>query len=127
MLFVAIWAQVLYVVAMSALSANELQGRYASLLAQPPFCHAASPYLLHRALSSRRPPIDVSLAAVKTWWEKCKIGQIELSVSSAKELEEKYGDIVKALAVNNSSAYLLAKALRSGEPAVYISDGVARQ
>ena len=109
------------------LSAQQLHQQYGELLQQPPFCNAASPYLLHIALSNRSPAIDVSMAAVKTWWQKYKQGQIELSVSSAKELQEKYGDIAKALAVNNSSGYLLVKALRDGEPAVYISDGVARQ
>ena len=109
------------------LSGKQLHDQYGELLQQPPFCTAASPYLLHIALSSRSPPIDVSIAAVNTWWKKYKHGQIQLSVSSAKELQEKYGDIAKALAVNNSSGYLLVKALRDGEPAVYISDGVARQ
>ena len=109
------------------LSAKQLQEQYGELLQSPPLSECPSAYLLHSALSSRRPPIDVSMAAVKTWWQKYKHGQIQLSVSSAKELQEKYGDIVKALAVNNSSSYLLVKALRDGEPAVYISDGVARQ
>ena len=49
------------------------------------------------------------------------------AASSGKELQEKYGDIVKVLAVNNSSAYLLVRALRDREPAVYISDGIAKQ
>ena len=109
------------------LSAKQLQEQYGELLQQPPLSECPSAYLLHIALSRMRPPIDVSSAAVKTWWQKYKQGQIELSVSSAKELQEKYGDIAKALAVNNSSGYLLVKALRDGEPAVYISDGVARQ
>ena len=109
------------------LSAQQLHQQYGELLQQPPFCNAASPYLLHIALSKRSPPIDVSMAAVKTWWQKYKHGPIELSVSTAKELQEKYGDIAKALAVDNYSGYLLVKALRDGEPAVYISDGVARQ
>ena len=82
---------------------------------------------MHSALSRREPPIDVSMAAVKTWWQKYKHGVIQYSVSNAKDLHDKYGDIVKSLAVSNSSAYLLVKALRNREPAVYISDAVARQ
>ena len=107
------------------LSAQQLHDQYGELLQQPPLSECPSAYLLHSALSSRSPPIDVSIAAVNTWWKKYKHGQIQLSVSSAKELHEKYGDIAKALAVNNSSAYLLVKALRDGELAVYIADGVA--
>ena len=82
---------------------------------------------MHNALSRREPPIDVSMAAVKTWWQKYKHGVIQYSVSNAKDLHDKSGDIAKSLAISNSSAYLLVKALRNREPAVYISDAVARQ
>ena len=109
------------------LSAKELQAQYGELLQQAPLSECPSAYLLHSALRRRSPPIDVSAGAVRSWWNTYKAGQVELSVSTAKELQEKYGDIAKALAVNNSSGYLLVKALRDGEPAVYISDGVARQ
>ena len=71
--------------------------------------------------------IGVAMGTVRTWWQKYKHGEIQFSASSCKELQEKYGDIVKCLAVNNSSAYLLVRALRDREPAVYISDGVAKQ
>ena len=73
---------------MSALSAKELQEQYAHLLTSPPCSHASSPYFLHCALSNITPRIGVSMSAVKTWWQKYKPGQVEFTVSSAKELEE---------------------------------------
>ena len=109
------------------LSAKELQAQYGDLLQQAPLSECPSAYLLHSALRRRSPPIDVSAGVVRSWWNTYKAGRVELTVSSAKELEEKYGDLVKALAVNNTSGYLLVRALRGGQPPVYISDGVARQ
>ena len=67
------------------------------------------------------------MATVKTWWLKYQHGEIQLSASSGKELQNKYSDIVATLAVNNSSAYLLVRALRDRDPPVHISDGVAKQ
>ena len=67
------------------------------------------------------------MATVKTWWLKYKHGGVQFSASSGKDLHDKYSDIVTTLAVNNSSAYLLVRALRDRDPPVHISDGVAKQ
>ena len=109
------------------LNAQQLEQQYGALLRQSPLSECPSAYLLHRAVASRTPPIDVSAGAVREWWNTYKAGQVEHTVSSAKALEEQYGDRAKALAVNNTSGYLLVRALRGGQPPVYISDGVARQ
>ena len=79
---------------MSSLSASELQEQFAHLLTVPPCSQASSPYLLHGALSSITPRIDVSSSAVKTWWIKYGPGRVEFTVSTAKDLDEKYGHIV---------------------------------
>ena len=79
---------------MSSLTATELREQYGSLLLEPPFCEAPSPYLLHQALGQKRPPVKVSYAAVRTWWNKYRVGG-EQSVQSAKELDEKYGDVLR--------------------------------
>ena len=110
-----------------SLTAKELQDQYGDLLQQTHFSECPSAYLLHSALSRRTPPIHVSMGAVKTWCQKYKHGNVQFSVSSCKELHEKYGDLVNVLAVNSPSAYLLVRALRDREPAVYISDEVAKQ
>ena len=114
-------------VAAPRLTAKLLQDEHGALLQQPPFSACPSAYLLHSALSKRTPPIAVSMATVKTWWLKYKHGEIQFSASSGKELQDKYSEFVTTLAVNNSSAYLLVKALRDRDPAVHISDGVAKQ
>ncbi len=56
--------------AATGLTASELQAQYGNILAEPPLADATSPYLLHRALTSRHPPIAVSDATVKVWWNK---------------------------------------------------------
>ena len=114
-------------VAAPRLTATLLQDEHGALLQQPPFSGCPSAYLLHSALSKRTPPIAVSMATVKTWWLKYKHGDIEFAVKSGTELQDKYGDIAKELAVNNSSAYLLVRALRDRAPPLHISDGVAKQ
>ena len=103
-------------VAAPRLTATLLQDEHGALLQQPPFSGCPSAYLLHSALSKRTPPIAVSMATVKTWWLKYKHGDIEFAVKSGTELQDKYGDIAKELAVNNSSAYLLVRALRDRVP-----------
>ena len=95
------------------LTAKLLQEKYGDLLQQAPLSDCPSAYLLHSALSRRK--IGVSMGTVRTWWQKYKHGEIQFSASSCKELQEKYGDIVKVLTVNNSSAYLLVRALRDRE------------
>ena len=51
-----------------ALSSSDLQSIHSHVLSQPPLSDCPSPYLLHAALTKRRPPIVVSHAAVKHWW-----------------------------------------------------------
>ena len=104
-----------------SLTAKELQDQYGDLLQQTHLSEYPSAYFLHSALSRRTPPIHVS------WYQKYKHGNVQFSVSSCKELHEKYRDLVNVLAVNSPSAYLLVRALRNREPAVYISDEVAKQ
>ena len=48
-------------------------------------------------------------------------------VSSAEELQEKYGALVKDLVAAHPTAYKFCQALRSEPPAVYCSDGIAKQ
>ena len=76
------------------LSTDELQTQHGQLLLQPPFSECPTPFLLHKALQQRRPIINVTMGVAKEWVKKYKVGgQL---VSSAKELQEKYGDRVAA-------------------------------
>ena len=92
-----------------------------------PLSEFPSAYLLHSALSRRKPPIDVSMTAVRTWWDKYRHGQVQASVSNAKDLDDKYGEIVRRLATEHRSAYKLTAALKKMDTPLHVSDGIARQ
>ena len=110
-----------------SLTAKDLQAKYGQLLQQPPFSDCGTAYLLHEALTKRKPPIAVKYSAVRIWWDKHRVSGGQKSVQNAKELEEKYGDILRPLAVENNTAYKLCDALKKRDPPLYVSDGVARQ
>ena len=109
------------------LTAKQLHEQYADLLSQPPFSEATSAYLLHLALTSRQPPIQVSHGAVKQWWKTYKVAAGAGALKSAQELEDKYGDSIRPLVVDNPTAYKFCQALRKREPPIFVTDGVAKQ
>ena len=109
---------------MAQLTAQQLHEQYHDLLQQPPFSDAPTPYRLHQALVQRG--INVTHQVCKTWWNKYRIS-VEVSVKSAKELDEKYSHIVKPLAVENRTAHKLCAAMREHDPPVYVTDGVAKR
>ena len=109
-----------------SLSSQQLHDKYADLLLEAPFSQATSPYLLHKALTERRPPIAVSHAAVKHWWKTYKVSGGAEPLKSAQELEEKYGDSIRHLAVEYPSAYKLSRALEQRDPPIFVSDGIAK-
>ena len=49
-----------------------------------------------------------------------------ITISSASELQEKYGCIATLLAKEHATAYKLCKALRTRQPAIHVSDGIAK-
>ena len=78
------------------ISTKDLEARHADLLAQAPYVHCPTAFLLHKALHTRTPPIMVTMQTVKEYLKKQSIGQ--MSATTAKELHEKYGAIVTAQA-----------------------------
>ena len=110
-----------------SLSAAQHQEKHGELLKQAPYADAPSPFLLHKALTSRRPPIRITHAAVKTWFAKYKANPNQQSIQSATELNEKHGDIVKHLSIDYHTAYKLGAALRNRDPPIFASDGVVKQ
>ena len=72
------------------LFARELERDHGRELSRPPFSEVRSPYLLFRALQERRPPIDTTRQAVKTWWQTYR-STSGMRIGSAEELEEKHG------------------------------------
>ena len=67
----------------------------------------------------------VSLKVVAEWWRRHRVRGGQYTVSSAQELEDKYGDAVRALLDGSITVYRLCKQLRERDPPVYVSDGVA--
>ena len=55
------------------------------------------------------------------------MGAARYSVCSAQELDDRYGDVVRSLVMEKTTAYQLCKALRERASPVYVSDGVAKQ
>ena len=108
------------------LTAKRLQEQHGELL-QEQYADVGSPYLLHRALTGRDPPIRISYAAVRTWFAKYRVNTGDQCAKNAEELDEKYGDILRASAVENSSSYKLCSALRCRDPPLYLADGLAKQ
>ena len=86
-----------YCFAMPLLRALDLQRLYGAELARPPLSEVRSAYLLHRALEARRPRIDTTKQAVKTWWDKYRrtpdgSGQ---RIHDVEMLESEYGDSLR--------------------------------
>lgn len=79
-----------------------------------------------KALTSRRPPIRITHAAVKTWFSKYKTNPNQQSIQSATELHEKHAEIVTPLSKEYNTAYKLGAALRKLEPPIFASDGILK-
>ena len=105
-------------------SALGLQTRYSELLTQAPYVDAQSPYLLHKALSSS---IGITQGIVKQWWSLHRVSEGDVRLSSAAELEERYGDTIRHYAVEHPTAFKLCKALRQRDPPICIGDSSAKQ
>ena len=111
---------------MAAITAQQFEKRYGAM------CRAEYPDLggraLVTALAKRQPPIVVSFGVLEQWIKRKSMKPADaITVSSAEELQEKYGALVKGLVVLHPTAYKLCQALRSQSPAVYCSDGIAKQ
>ena len=81
------------------LSTDELQAQHGELLSQSPYTECPSPFLLHKALHQRRPIIHVTVGVAKEWCKKYRVGAQQVGVSSAKELQDNYGDRVAAVVI----------------------------
>ena len=111
--------------AMSKLSAQQLQEKYGDMLAGPPWSDLKSAYLLQRALQRRRPAVPVSVAAVKTWIGKYRIASGGYSINTAEELQDQYGSSILPLAREHPTEYKLTNALLKRDPPIVITDAVA--
>ena len=55
----------------------------------------------------RQPPVVISHAAVKVWWNKYKISGDANGIQSAKQLEELHGDDAAATTATDTTAYYI--------------------
>ena len=106
-----------------ALSAKALHEQYGPELSRPPLADCGSPYYLHQALRAKG--IEVSHQACKLWWCKYRVVPGQVSISSAKELEEQHGSAIRHLGMEYNTAFKLCGALRKLDPPLYVSDKVA--
>ena len=97
------------------LNARELQEQYGELLCQPPYQQCSTGYLLQQALASRQPPIPVSVQVATVWLMTYRVPEGAQTVSSAQDLEERYGDTIRHLGLEYPSAYKFCRALREME------------
>ena len=111
---------------MATITAPQFEKRYGAT------CRAEYPEhtgreALRTVLLQRVPSINVPEGVLRQWLKRSVKPADAITVSSADELQEKYGALVKGLVVVHATAYKLCQALRSQSLAVYCSDGIAKQ
>ena len=87
---------------------------------EPPFCDAVSLWLLHRALSARRPPIAVKRLAVEQWWQKYRSAGGQALLQNAKQFEENYGDLVRKELQEQYGALMKEPAFSAAPPTIIL-------
>ena len=89
----------------SKITAAVFQETYGDLVAGE-YPHCTTAYTLRVALANRQPPIVVSDAMLKVWFQTQRIPDGAVKVSSAQELQDKCGDFLGALALQYPTAYI---------------------
>ena len=77
------------------------------------------------ALASRRPPVYVSEGIVKQWMSHYRSPAGAIQVSTADEMEGRYGEKIRGLAAANRTGYRLMKALKTLSPPLYATEKAA--
>ena len=107
------------------LTAVQFEAQYGELVRRE-FPQYLTARTLRRALEERRPPVRVSDGVLKVWFATQAAPPGTVTVSSASELDEQYGDMVRALAATHESAYKLCRALLAATPPLRVTDGLAK-
>ena len=108
------------------LTAVQFEAQYGDLV-RLDFSEYITSRTLLTALGERDPPIRVSRGVLDVWLTKQAAPPDVVSVSTAAELDEKYGAIVRPLAATHASSYKLSRAMLGATPPLRITDGVAKQ
>ena len=101
--------------------------QYAELMSQPPYSEATSPYLLHKCCVQGSPKIEVTAAVIKQWWGKYRVVEGQTRITSARELQERYGDSMAHYAVEHPTPFKLCQALAKREHPICIDDSIAKE
>ena len=107
------------------LTAKLFQERYGDIVSEH-FSQYTTAYTLRVALSQRKPPIIVTDGMLKIWFAKFRLASDAVTVSSAEDLNTRYGDLLPALAAQNPSAYRLMRVLKEQTPPLHVSEKVMR-
>ena len=111
---------------MSRLTAAQFELQYGELVRREHAEHSTA-RTLRRALEERRPPVRVSEGVLKVWFAKQAAPPDTVIVSSAAELDEQYGEVVRSLAATHASAYKLCRAMLTATPPLRVTDGIAKE
>ena len=112
---------------MAFLTTEALQRVYGQELAGEPYVSLKSPRYLYKALRARSPPLAVSDEVYKQWFQKYRTPVGAVRVETVQALEAGYGPLVRQVQIDaGGSVYKLCGALRKQQPAVYITDAIAR-
>ena len=109
-----------------SLSAVELEERYGAVLAAPPYAEMKSAYLLHRALVLAHPAVAFGYPACRIWWTKHRVMAGGIRLSSSREVEEKYGAVLREETMTDASVFMFQKALEARSPPLLVSEEVAK-
>ena len=108
------------------MTAAELHEQYAATLTRSPYCDAASPYYLHKALQTLVPN-GITIGAVKTWWDVYRTVEGVDRIGSAQELQDMHGDSIAHMAQECKTPFKLCAKLRKRQPPIFISNSIAKQ
>ena len=106
---------------MASLTAEALQRVYGQELAGEPYVSLTSTRYLFKALRARAPPLAVTEAVCKQWFQKYRTPVGAVRVETVEELGAGYGPLVRHLQMDaGGSAYkLLWSAEEAGPRIVY--------
>ena len=79
------------------LRANDLQRLHGAELALPPHSEATTAGQLFNLLEQRRPRVNITFEAVRTWFCKYRTTSDATRVSSASDIEAVFGDHLRHL------------------------------
>ena len=107
------------------MTADVFEDKYGDLVRRE-FSQYTTAHRLQKVLAQRREPLNIPVGVLKLWLVKTGLPEGAVKVSSAEELQEKYGDVAQELAGKHSPPFTLCRAFKTCTPPVYVTDRVAK-